>query len=48
MEWKSELKRIKGCMQFKNIGMCEVMTNKAMEIGLQDMDGEGALKEKYG
>ena len=35
-------------MQFRNIGMCEFMTNKVMESGLQDMDGEGSLKEKYG
>ena len=35
-------------MQFRKIGMCEVMTDKVMESGLQDMDGEGALKEKYG
>ena len=35
-------------MQFRKIGMCEVMTNKAMESGLQEMDGEGVLKEKYG
>ena len=34
-------------MQLKNIGMCEVMTDKAMESGLQDMNDEGALKEKY-
>ena len=45
---QDELKNIKGCMQFRKIGMCEVMTDKAMESGLQDMDGEGALKEKYG
>ena len=44
---KNELKKIKGCMQFRKIGMCEVMPDKAMESGLQDMDGEGALKEKY-
>ena len=31
-------------MQFRKIGMCEVMTDKAMESGIQDMDGEGALK----
>ena len=35
-------------MQFRKTGMCEVMTYKAMESGLQDMDGEGALKEKWG
>ena len=35
-------------MQLKNIGMCEVMTDNAMESGLQDMDSEGDLKEKYG
>ena len=35
-------------MQLKKIGMCEVMIDKAMESGLQDMDDEGALKEKYG
>ena len=35
-------------MQFRKIGMCEVMTDKAMESGLQGMDGEGAMKEKYG
>ena len=35
-------------MQLKKIGMCEVMTDKAMESGLQDMDDEGALKKKYG
>ena len=45
---QDELKSIKGCMQFRKIGMCEVMTDKAMESGLQDMDGEGALKDKYG
>ena len=45
---ENELKNIKGCMQLKKIGMCEVMTDKAMEIGLQDMDDEGALNEKYG
>ena len=28
--------------------ICEVMTAKVMESGLQEMDGEGALKEKYG
>ena len=28
--------------------MCEVMTDKVIETGLQDMDGEGSLKEKYG
>ena len=48
LEWKNELKKIKGCMQLRKIGMCEVMTDKAMESGLQDMDGEGALKKKYG
>ena len=48
MEWKNELKKINGCMQFRKIGMCEVMTDKAMKSGLQDMDDEGALKEKYG
>ena len=32
----------------KDMYMCEVMIDKAMESGLQDMDGEGALKEKYG
>ena len=47
-EGKNELEKIKGCMQFRKIGMCEFMTDKAMESGLQDMDGEGALKEKYG
>ena len=41
---RDELKNIKGCMQLKKICMCEVMTDKAMESGLQDMDGEGALK----
>ena len=35
-------------MQLIKIGMCEVMTNKAMEIGLQDIDGEGSMKEKNG
>ena len=35
-------------MQLRKIGMCEFMTDKAMESGLQDMDSEGALKEKYG
>ena len=35
-------------MQFRKIGMCKVMTDKAMESGLQGMDDEGALKEKYG
>ena len=35
-------------MQLKKIGMCEVMTDTMMESGLQDMDDEGALKEKYG
>ena len=40
--------KIKGCMQLRKIGMCEVMTDKVMESGLQDMDDEGALKEKYG
>ena len=35
-------------MQLRKIGMCEVMTDKAMESGLQESDGEGALKEKYG
>ena len=44
---KDELKNIKGCMQLRKIGMCEVMIYKAMESGLQGMDGEGALKEKY-
>ena len=39
---------INGCMQLRKICMCEVMTDKAMESGLQDMDDEGALKEKYG
>ena len=34
-------------MQLRNIGMCEVMIDKAMESGLQDVDGKGALKEKY-
>ena len=48
LEWKNELKMIKGCMQFTKIGMCEFMTDKSMEIGLQDMGGEGAMKEKYG
>ena len=46
--WKNELKKIKVCMQFRKISMCEVMTHKAMESGLQYMDDEGALKEKYG
>ena len=32
-------------MQFRKIGMCEVMIDKVMESGLQDMDDEGALKE---
>ena len=45
---QDELKNINGCMQLRKIGMCEVMIDKAMENGLQDMDGEGALKEKYG
>ena len=45
---KNELKKIKRCMQLRKIGMCEVMTYKVMESGLQDMDDEGALKEKYG
>ena len=35
-------------MQFINIGMSKVMTNKVMESGLQDMDDEGVVKEKYG
>ena len=35
-------------MQLRNIGMCEVMTDKVMESGLQDMDDKGALNEKYG
>ena len=35
-------------MQLRKIGMCEVMTDKAMESGLRDIDDEGALKEKYG
>ena len=36
-------------MQLRKIGMCEVMIDKAMKSGLQDMDDElGALKEKYG
>ena len=35
-------------MQLRKIGMCEVMKDKAMESRIQDMDGEGALKEKYG
>ena len=35
-------------MQLRNISMCEVMTDKIMECELQDMDDEGALKEKYG
>ena len=35
-------------MQLRKIGMCEVMTDKGMETRLQDMDGEGTLKEKYG
>ena len=35
-------------MQLRKIGMCEVMTDKAMESGLQDMDDEGDLQEKYG
>ena len=48
LEWQNELKNIKGCMQLRKIGMCEVMTDKAMESGLQDKDDEGALKEKYG
>ena len=39
---------IKGCMQLRKICMCEVMTDKVMESGLQDMDDEGALKKKYG
>ena len=45
---KDELKNIKGCMQLRKIGMCEVMTDKAMESGIQDIDDEGALKERYG
>ena len=45
---KDELKNIKGCMQLRKICMCEVMTDKAMESELQDMDDEGSLKEKYG
>ena len=35
-------------MQFRKIGMCEVITDKVMESGLQGMDGEGTLKKKYG
>ena len=45
---KDEMKNIKGCMQLRKIGMCEVMADKAMESGLQDMDDEGAMKDKYG
>ena len=37
-ESKNELKKIKVCMQFRKIGMCEVMTDKAMESGFQYMD----------
>ena len=48
LEWKNELKNIKGCIQLRKVGMCEVMTDKAMESGFQDMDDEGALKEIYG
>ena len=32
---KNEWKRIKGCMQIRKIGACEVMKDKAMESGLQ-------------
>ena len=32
----------------QKIGMCEAMIDKAIESGLQDMDGEGALKQQYG
>ena len=42
------MKKIKGCMQLRNIGMCEFMIDKVMESGLQGMDDEGALKVKYG
>ena len=35
-------------MQVRKIGICEVMTDKEMESGLQNINGEGASKEKYG
>ena len=35
-------------MQLRKIGMCQFIIDKVMESGLQDMDGEGPLKEKYG
>ena len=35
---EKELKKIKGCMQLRKIGVCEVMMDKVMESGIQDMD----------
>ena len=48
LEWQNVLKKINRCMQLRKICMSEVMIDKAMESGLQYMDDEGALKEKYG
>jgi hypothetical protein len=44
-EGKNELKRIKECMQLRKVGMHEVVKDKAMENGLQDMDDQYALNE---
>ena len=38
----------KGMYATQKDSMCEVMTDKMMESGLQDMDDEGAMKDKYG
>jgi hypothetical protein len=45
---ENELKKIKRCMQLRKVGMCEAMKDKAMEHGLQHMDDQCALKEKWG
>ena len=45
-ESKNELKkRIKECMQLGKVGMHEVVKDKAMENGLQDMDDQYALNK---
>jgi hypothetical protein len=46
-EAKNELKKkkIKECMQLRKVGMHEVVKDKAMENGLQDMDDQYALNE---
>ena len=44
-EGKNDWKRIKECMQLRKVGMHEVVRDKAMENGLQDMDDQYALNK---